>query len=217
MMKSYPLTGLPDVDRLLGISADPKKPLAGILLLSGPAGGGKTLLAMHMVKQRLAQGGRAEYIDLYNGNNLNAVPEGMTLLMADGSHAVGYLHQGCDRLKVGIVVLDGLELVDPPLPPTPEGQDPPSAWKAQVMTALLRRLSRKANENKNLVVLITRSEGEVALATKFNSRLWLQLEPSGILAAESRITVTKNHLGPFGWHRPVERDSDSFYLPPAWS
>mgnify|MGYP001563193947 FL=1 len=212
-------TGVMGLDLALGVGGLPK---GRIIEIFGPEGGGKTTLALHVVKEAQKKGGIAAFVDAEHAlDPSRAASIGVDikeLLISQpdtGEQALEIVETLVRSGAVDVVVIDSVAALVPRAEVEGEMGDSFIGLQARLMSQAMRKLSSAISKSHTLVIFINQLREKVGVmfgnpevtpggrALKFYSSVRLDVrrvesitEGQVVTGSRVKVKVVKNKVAP---------------------
>ncbi len=212
-------TGSISLDKALGIGGLPK---GRVIELYGPESSGKTTLALHVIANVQADGGKAAFIDAEHALDPQYAHalgvDTSTLIISQpnsGEEALEITEQLVSSNGVDIVVIDSVAALTPKAEIDGEMGDSHMGLQARLMSQALRKLTAPVKRNNVMVIFINQLRMKIGVvwgnpetttggnALKFYSSVRLDIRRTGaikngdeIIGNQTKVKVAKNKCAP---------------------
>lgn len=212
-------SGSISLDNILTINGFPK---GRIIEIYGNESSGKTTIALQAVKECLASGGKAVYIDVENSLDINYLEaigiDSEKLLLArpeSGEQTFNIIDALIKTKMIDLIVVDSVAALVPEAELKGDVVDQNIGAHARLMSKGLRMIQGIISKNNVCVIFINQIREKIGImfgnpevttggrALKFFSSIRLEVrksellkEGNEIIGIKSKVTITKNKLGP---------------------
>ena len=212
-------SGSISLDNILTINGFPK---GRIIEIYGNESSGKTTIALQAVKECLASGGKAVYIDVENSLDINYLEaigiDSEKLLLArpeSGEQTFNIIDALIKTKMIDLIVVDSVAALVPEVELKGDVVDQNIGAHARLMSKGLRMIQGIISKNNVCVIFINQIREKIGImfgnpevttggrALKFFSSIRLEVrksellkEGNEIIGIKSKVTITKNKLGP---------------------
>lgn len=212
-------TGSISLDKALGIGGLPK---GRIIELYGPESSGKTTLALHVIANVQADGGKAAFIDAEHALDpqyAHALGVDTSALIISqpnsGEEALEITEQLVSSNGVDLVVIDSVAALTPRAEIDGEMGDSHMGLQARLMSQAMRKLTAPVKRNNVMVIFINQLRMKIGVvwgnpetttggnALKFYASVRLDIRRTGaikdgdeIIGNQTKVKVAKNKCAP---------------------